>query len=379
MISFKSPVQAFKRILLKPLPRLTPTSCLGIDIGTSSIKIVELSRSGVRVKLDNYGEISTAAVSKGPFRTSEENTIVLSSSDIGKAITAVLEEAKIQTKSVVFAIPDFSSFFTNFQLPPMTKKEISDAINFAATQYIPLPLSEVTLDWQLIEGKIGGRSKEKLKILLVAVPTKVISQYQEIAIISKLKAKSLEAEAFALLRSIRGIDKITVGLVDIGDKSTTCSIVENGMLKSSNSLDIGGDGMTKSIAEGADLDYNDAEKLKKQYGVAAILKEGARGHGEGEKITKAFLPLIDSILDEVQKIFRNFSREEKKDIQKVVLAGGTSLLPGLREYFFSVLKKETEIINPFANMNSPQILDKTLQEMGPRYAIAVGAALRGLD
>ena len=136
-----------------PKIKITPRNCLGIDVGTSSIKIINLSKIGSRVKLENYGETSAVAFYEKSFRTFEENTLSLSTQEISRAIKAILSEAKIREKKAVFSIPDFSSFFTNFQLPPMTKEEIPQAIHFEAPQHIPLPLSEVTIDWQIIGGK----------------------------------------------------------------------------------------------------------------------------------------------------------------------------------------------------------------------------------
>ncbi len=377
MARFRFPSQILSKFFLKPIPRLTPKSCLGIDIGTSSIKIIELSQIGTRVKLENYGETSVLTLYEKPFRTFEKSTLLLSSSDIGKAILAILEETKIQTKSAVFSIPDFSTFFTNFELPPMTKEELPQAINFAAPQYIPLPLSEVTLDWQLIGGKVADRKRTKLKVLLVAVPNEIINQYGEIAKISSLETKFMEAEAFALLRSLIETDKITIGLVEIGAQSTTCSIIDEGKLKSSHSLDVAGNELTQALSKGLGLDYQEAERLKKKYGISPLLREISKP--EDKKVAQTLLPSVDSILVEIQRIFQNFFQVEKKGIKKIFLAGGSALLPGLKEYFASVLKKEIEIVNPFTNIFYPPILEKTLKEMGPSYAIAVGAALRGLE
>ena len=377
MVKLKFPFQKLSRIFLKPIPRLTSINCLGIDIGTSSMKVVELSQAGGRVKLENYGEISAASLYEKPFRTLDKNTLLFSNTDVGKTIVAVLQEAQIQTKSAVFTIPDFSTFFTNLELPPMTKKEIPQAVHFAAPQYIPLNLAEVTLDWQIIGGKGDRKAKTKIKILLVAVPNEVINQYREISRISNLETKFLEAEAFALLRCLNETDKMAIGLVEIGAQSTTCSIVDGGVLKSSHSLDIAGNEMTQALAKGFDLTYEKAEKLKKKYGIHPLLKKVPEP--EGKKIANVFLPSVDSILIEIQRIFHRFALDEKKEIQKIILAGGSAHLPGLREYSSSVLKKEVEIINPFANIFYPPILEKTLKEIGPSFSIAVGAALRGLE
>ena len=184
-----------------PQFKSSPKSCLGIDIGTSLIKIVSLAKSGNRIKLENYGETSALTLYEKPFRTFDKNTLYLSTPEIAKALKSILEEGNIRVKDAFFSIPDFSSFFTNFELPPMAKDEISQAIQFEAPQHIPLPLSEVATDWQLIGNEAKNKKGAKLRVLLVAVPHEVINQYQEIARLCGLNLYGFEAEAFSLRRT----------------------------------------------------------------------------------------------------------------------------------------------------------------------------------
>lgn len=350
-------------------PKLLPKRSLGIDIGTSAIKIVELSGGGERIKLENYGEISAQALYQRPFRTFEKSTFLLSSQEVAKGIKAIISEAQIKTRRSIFSIPDFSSFFTNFELPAMTKEELSQAVNFEARRHIPLPLREVTIDWEVIKGKVN-QEKTPLKILLVAVPNEIINQYRQIAQVSQLELIALEAEVFGLLRSlIPEEEKGIISLIDIGAQSTTCSIIEKGVLIKSHSFDFGGNQLTAQIAKSLVIDYQTAENLKTKFGLRA----------EEKDIGKIILPLIDLALREIEKISKGFYQAEGKEIEKFILAGGTALLPGLKEYFKDRFQKEVEIANPFTRIFYPPILEETLKEMGPAYAIAVGMALRGLE
>ncbi len=343
--------------------KIITRSSLGIDIGSSSIKVVELSKSGKRVKLENYAE--TQSSQEKPFRTLEETIPLLSFQEIAKNIKFILEQAKIKTKKAILTIPDFSSFFTWFDLPLMSKAEIPEAVRYEARQHIPSPLSEVTLDWQIMEEEEKGK---KIKILLVAVPNEFVEQYSMISTLAQLELKALEAEVFALARSSLANENKTVVLVDIGARSTTCSVIDNGVLKRSYSFDISGDELTQVISKSLSIDELKAEELKKNYG---ILK--------GRDTREILIPIIDLILTEIKKVIENFYQSETKTVQKVILAGGTALLPGLKEYFEDDLKKEVKIANPFFGIFYPPVLEKTLKEIGPSYAIAVGAALKGLD
>ncbi|MCJ7829540.1 pilus assembly protein PilM [Patescibacteria group bacterium] len=348
---------------------------LGVDIGTSSIKIVELGRRGQNRKLENYGEAEASSFKERPFRVFKKNTLSLSNREVAETIRAICKEAGIQTKEVSFSLPDFCSFFTSFRLPAMSKEELPEAVKYEVRPYIPLPLSEITLDWLITEGE---SSKTPLKILVVAIPNEIIVQYQEIAHLSDLKLRTLEPEVFALGRSSvknKNGEKI-VGLVDIGARSTTCSILERGIFKTSHSFNIAGNELTEAIARSLNIDYNKAGELRRKYG---LLSDNVTSEEFQKNIREILVPLVDSILEEIRKIFRNFYQVEGKEVEKIILAGGLGLTPGLKEYFSAQLKKEISIADPFLHISYPAILADTLKEIGPTYAVAVGAALKGLE
>lgn len=348
---------------------------LGVDIGTSSIKIVELSKKREKYKLENYGEVKTTALYKKSFRTFKEHILLLSTKDIATGIKAIIEEAKIKTKDVNFTIPDFSSFFTSFDLPPMAAKELAQAVRYEAHRHIPLPLTEVVLDWTIIEGEANNKKdKKKLKILSVAIPKGVVEQYQQIATLSELKLRALEAEVFALSRAAVREKERVIGLVDIGAQSSTVSIIEKGILKTSHSFDASANELTEVVARVLNIDYQKAEELKKKQGLLSVGGEIE----EKEEIREILSPVIDLILQELNKITEDFYRIEGKELDKIVLAGGSAFLPGLKDYFYDKVKKEIEIADPFKEVSYPPILEKTLKEMSPGYAIAVGAAMRAL-
>jgi len=349
---------------------------LGIDIGTSAIKAIELNRRGDRIYLENYGEIKSEAFYTKTFRTFEKSVLSLSLEEIALAIKAILKESEIKTRKCVFTIPDFATFFTTFDLPPMGEKEIPEAVRFEARQYIPLPLSEVALDWKVIEGIYIGKEKTKLRILLVAVPNELINQYQSIATFSNLELTLLEAEVFSLAKSLIPEDeKRVIAIVDMGLQSTTCSIIDKRILKISHSFDISANQFTEQVAKGLMVEYAIAESLKMKYGILDVEGPGLKGRPSVKNI---LLPLVDELVKEVERIFAGFYYSEGKEVQKIILSGGSALLPGLVEYFKNYFKIEVEIANPFSKIFYPPILEEKLKEIGPSYAIAIGAALEGL-
>lgn len=346
---------------------------LGIDIGACFIRMVELGRKGQIHRLNNYGEIRLGFPDNGSFRVLKKNTLSLSNTDISKAINALIKETGIQTKEVGFSIPDFGSFFTRVELPVMSKDEVPQAVKYQVRPYIPLPLEDVTLDWSVIEGEL---SKTSIKVLVVAIPNNIIHHYQEIAQLANLDLKFLEPEVFALARSsVRdGKEKKIIALVDIGAWSTTCSVLEKGRLKISHSFNIAGNDLTKVIARSLNIDYNKAESMKRKYGLLP-----SNELEDSQNIRKLLIPLAGSILQEIKKAFRNFYLQEGKEVEKIVLAGGLSLMPGLKEFFSIELKKQIVSADSFFNVASPPVLADTLKEIGPYYGIALGLAIKGLE
>ena len=341
-----------------------PKTFLGVDIGTSSIKVVELYRWGDRRSLKNYGEMEIESVYKKPFRTFEKNALLLERADISKALQAVLQEAHMEGKQTIFSIPDFSSFFTNFELPPMTKKELSDAVAFEARRHIPVPLSEVVFDWQVIEGTYD--QKTPLSVLMVAVPNEVVAQYQEIAKGAGLSLVALEAEVFGLIRSCVWEDERPIVLLDIGAQSTAINVVFKGSLRISHSFDIAGNTLTERIAKSLSIDYEYAQREKAEKGMTG-------------QYAPILSPLIDMILLEVEKITESFQQSKGRSIEKIILGGGSARLPGLKAYVEQNMRKEVEISDPFRSIYYPSILEQTIKEIGPSYAVSVGMALRGLE
>jgi len=370
--------------ILKSVFNIRPAKFLGIDVGTSFIRVVEIERHGREYHLSNYGEFDESSFK---FGGSKGSIFFSSNKNIASAIRLILDEAEIRTKEVNFSIPDFSSFFTSFELPLMEKKEIPKAVRYQMRPFVPLPLDEIDFDWSIIEGQ---PSKTPIKVLVMAVPKEIVVQYRKVAELAGLELRCLESEVFALARAL--IDKRTeeegkvIGLIDIGAWTTTCSVIENGIVKNSYSFNIAGNEFTKIIDRSLNVEYNKAEELKKKYGLSLLLDAGLNvGEMNQEEnlikknVFKILVPLTDSILREVKKVFRDFYRVEGKEVDKVILSGGTCLMPGLREYFRKELKREVDMADPFAHLVYPPVLAKTLESMKSTYGIAVGLALKGFE
>lgn len=340
---------------------------VGIDIGVSAIKVVELSRWGEGKTLENYGHIASTFISQEPLINSQKGGNLFSADAISKAIKGILEEAKIRTKPVIFSIPDFFTFCTSFELPQMPEKEIPAAIQYNASQYITLPISEVTLDWKIVSSPAD--KKGLLKVFLVAVPNQVVQEYQDIAALCGLEIYALEAEAFGITRSLVKNNKKTICLMDIGVQSSTVNIIDNGFLQRSYSFNFHSGQLTKAVSSALNVGYNEAEEIKNKEGLLSS-RSGA---------VQALYLLIDSLLREIKLISSEFYQSEQKQVEEIYLTGGTANLPGLKEYISESLKKNVAVPNSFAGLLYPPILEETLRQMSPGFSVAVGAALGGLE
>ena len=346
------------------------SSALGIDIGTSSIKIVELKNEKSYLELENYGEYRPSSLEDKPLLI-ESSSFFIFEDELSVIIKKILKEAGIKEKKVSFSLPVFSSFFTVVEFPMMNPEEIPGAVNFQAQQYIPVPMEDVVLDWQVIEEVEENRKGGKIKILLVAVPKDVIEKYSKLARDSELKLEALEIESFAFTRSLVGESKDPCLILDIGGRTSSVTIVDGGVIRFSHSLDISGFAFTKTISRKLNISIEKAEEIKKTKGI---------GNTSDDLVASALYSSIDKMIFSIERFINEFhSSNPKKKIGKIILSGGGSLMPGLKEYFLSKLKIEVEAGNPLKDVIYSSALEKFIKELGPFFATSIGLASRSIQ
>ncbi len=339
---------------------------IGIDVGGSSIKIIELSRFGKRVNLKNYAELQSAEVNSKPFRAFRSETLFLAEEETAQVIRFSFQESGIKKTRAVLTLPDFLTFFATLNFPSMGREELEQAVRFEAIKVIPAPLAEMLLDWNVIQGVPG--KNQPLAVLVVAIPKVITSQYNELARQIPLSNYTLEPEAFSLLRTFSRNEDKKICLVDIGMQSTTITIGEAGKFLTSHSLNIAGEDTTKELVKSLNITYQEAESLKRKEGMASKTKEACRiFETEADKLSKAIQEVIGSTLST-----NNHSRK----ISKIILTGGGAKMPGLVDHLNMQVKVKTELGQPFRGIGYPSILRPELEEIGPFFGVALGAALR---
>ncbi len=354
--------------IFNPLKLFFPKKMVGIDIGTDSLKVVEISRSGNGRTLENYAQVLSSSFDKESFLSGQEGNHLLSDEVIPRALKAVLAESRIKTKAAIFSIPDFYTFCTSFEIPPMVEKEIPNAIRYNASQYVTLPISEVTLDWQVTPVTPGDKTSS-LRVFLIAVPNQVVQEYQTMARMADLEIYALETEVLGITRSLIKNNKKTVCLVDIGVQSSTINIVDKGFLKKSYSFNFNSGQLARIVSSVLGVDLEKAEQIKNKEGLL---------YGRQDMVKTLYL-LMDPLLIELKSVCAEFLQSEQRQVDEVYLTGGTANLPGLREYFAASLKKNVYIPNCFSEFLYPPILEESLRAMSPSFSAAVGVALGGLD
>lgn len=338
-------------------------SLLGLDIGTSTIKAVQLDRGRGRFSLRAFGAVETPS---GSLTSKAESDQIA----VAQAIKELIHDAKITTPNVVAALPESQIFTRVIFLPSLTDKELASAIHWEAEQYVPIPLSEAHLVWEVLERPKKG-SGEKMEVLLVAAPRFLGEKYEKVLGLAGLKPVALETELIALARSLVGEnpDTPTTLIISVGNTTTDLCIVRQGKMSFTRSISIGGAALARAIATELGFSLSQAEEYKKSYG---LLEKEAEG-----KIVKAIKPVFDVIVTEIKRALAFYQEQHSTDpIKRIVLCGGSAKLPGAVVYLAQSLGFEVQIGNPWERVQVGEEVREDLQEEGPRYAVAVGLAMR---
>jgi type IV pilus assembly protein PilM len=346
----------------------TNNHCLGVDIGTSGIKMVELKKEGGRARLVSYGF--------------SENKIKQEASDwkiniksTAKIINKIYNDSKMTGRSAVASLPTFSVFSSIISLSNVSDKDIPSAVHWEAKKVIPLPLEEMILDWKVIKedsAKPEEQKKNITKIFLTGAPRTLIKRYLDIFKEAQINLLSLETETFSLIRAFLGNDKSAVMIAEIGANTTDLVIVDSGIPILSRSIDIGGATITRAISNNLNIGAERAEQFKYDLGISSMGKEE-------NIIPKTIIEALAPIVNEIKYTLNLFQSKSEKDIEKIILSGGSSLLINFSNYLSKILDKNINVGDPWARVSYPVDLRPTLDEIGPRMSVAIGLAMREID
>jgi len=339
-------------------------SYLGVDISALSIKIVELQKVKNKVALSTYGfsERFSETVPKENASMDLRRT-----SDL---IKNICQKAHTSSNLALASLPTFSVFSSIININrSVNKKDLEAAINWEAKKVIPLPLSEIVLDWQIIDeaaNLTGGHT-----VLLTGAPKSLIQNYISVFKNTGFSLLSLETEIFALIRSLVGNDRSPMMIVQLGSTTTNIFIVDKGVPVINRSIAMGGINVTMAIAAHLNLAPREAEQFKYD-----LMDKEAGGQ---EKLPDMIVKAIGPIMNEIKYMLEVFGSQDKRQAEKIILTGSGALLPGLTSYLGELFNLNVIVGDPWFRVSYPSELKPVLDRIGPRLAVAIGLALREFD
>jgi type IV pilus assembly protein PilM len=375
---------AFLSNLFKP----KVSSVIGVDIGTSAIKIVQITKKNGQAVLETYGELALGPYGGGTVGQS----VVLTSEKIAQALTDLMneKEVNITTKSCGVSMPFGSSLMSVIELPQVAEKQLALMVPLEARKYIPVPIAEVMLDWSVIpksevrpeneaesepllsEKPVNPNAPKlnvpKVDVLVVAIHNDTVARFQDIVTKTGLEAAFYEIEIFSTMRSVLDQTLSPVMIMDMGSSTTKLYIIERGIVLTSHTINRGAQDITSSIASSLGIPLDKAEILKRQVGAS----------GEEKTVYDVVRLTLDYIFAEANHTLLSFEKKYNKTVSKVVLVGGGAALKGLDVLAKENFKTEAVMGNPFEKISTPAFLENVLRQTAPEFAVAIGLALRRL-
>jgi type IV pilus assembly protein PilM len=354
-------------------------SVLGIDIGSSAIKIVQLRKKNGQAILETYGELAL-----GPYSgVTVGQATILPPEKIASALKDLMKEKEVNitTKKSGISIPFASSLLSVIELPQVSNKQLATMVPLEARKYIPVPISEVMLDWSVIpkteirmedhpEGEqTVSTNIPKIDVMIVAIHNDTIARYKTIVVGAGLDASFFEIEIFSTMRAVLDETLAPVMIMDLGAASTKLYIVERGVIKASHTINRGSQDITQTLSKSLSLPLEKAEVMKRTVGLL----------GTDQTFTEVIVLTLDYIFAEANRVLLSFEKKFNKTVSKIILVGGGAALKGLPDIAKKNFNTDAVAGNPFGKVATPAFLEKILNESGPEFAVAIGLALRELQ
>jgi len=347
---------------------------LGVDLGASGIKLVELASDKTHARLMTYGyanlpKSDTSSLFEDPDRAAD-------------LLKKIYEKAKCTTKRTIAALPISSVFSSMVSIQKGKEKDMQEAIRIQVAKLLPMPIEDVILDTKMIDPTEGAGATKKgaaawARVLITAAPKTLVSKYSAIFQKAGLELLALETETFAHVRSLIGKDRSTILLIDSGIERTNMSIIEKGVPFLTRSIATGGRGVTETISKTLGVPIEQAETMKQDI-------RSLQSVAGGDDLSPILDVLVKPILDEVTYTFQLWKDESKQtrtsgQIEKIILTGGGTLLPGFAEFLTKRTNVNAYLGDPWARVLTPEKMRPILDEIGSRFSVSLGCAMRELD
>lgn len=349
--------------------QLSP-SYLGVDIGTTSVKMVEVRQGKQLPELVNYGFLESTGHLLRSNDVLQTSSLKLFESEAVKLLKTLVARMKPQTDEAFASLPPFSAFMTVLDFPEMSSKDTEKAIAIQAGQYIPLPVAETRLDWIRVGTFEDDKGFKHQQVLLISVSNEEVRKYERIFQSAGLTLKGLELESLALVRALAGTDPTPSVIVDIGSRSTSVVFVEKGELRFNVQSDFSGASLTQALVSSLNINPIRAEELKKERGIV--------GTGPNYELSTIMLPFLDVIINEIKKAQFTYQNQfpNALKVERIILSGGTANLAGVVKYFEKEFGLPVVKASPLSRFEYPASVEPLVGELNPLLSVALGLAER---
>jgi len=351
----------FSTILESATPKDT-SSVLGVDIGTSAIKVVELQERNGVVTLVTYGEIQL-----GPYAGKPLGAIVhLNPKQEQEALVDVIRESAVKSRNGVFAMPLSASFISTTMINADPDDDLAAMVRVEARKIIPASLSEVTLDWAELEALSDNQAGRP--VLIAAIQNSAVERFNILMQFTGFDGSSTEIECFSANRTIS--KKEHSAMIDFGATSTKMYMTHNGILSRMHRVNVGGEQVTQAIVEALDVDFAAAEMIKQQT---------TQQDKHYAVVQQAYATVYGRSLREFRQVLDHYQSKADTKFPYLSISGGASLFPGLGNLLLDKLDIEVELIDPFKNVAYPAFMEDIMKQIGSTFVPALGAALRNFE
>ncbi|WP_293914718.1 type IV pilus assembly protein PilM [Deinococcus sp.] len=389
-------MSSFLQRLINPKP-----VAIGVEIGTSAIKVVALKPGSPPVLLH-------AVMTPTPIGSMRDGMVVEPQA-VATELKRLLAQHRITTKYAVTAVPNQQAVTRNIMVPRMEHKELQEAIKWEAERYIPYPIDEVSLDFDVLDDMSQIGEESQMEVVIAAAPSEAIARQVEVLRLAGLEPVIIDLKSFATLRALRGnllgehLNKSTltgtnyteggeVALVmEIGASSSVISLVRGDRVLMARNINVSADDFTTALQKAFDLDFASAEEVKVGYATATTPTEdeedllnfdASREQYSPARVFEVVRPVLGELITEVRRSLE-FYRVQSGDIviDRTFLAGGGAKLRGLAAAISDALGFRVEVASPWLTVQTDQANVDTgyLQTNAPEFTVPLGLALRGVN
>ncbi len=357
-------------------------SVLGIDIGSAYLKIVQLRRKGGKAVLETYGSLAL-----GPYGGFEIGRAThLPVDKLAEALRDLLREAHATTVRAGCAIPFSSSLVTPIEMRVTSEKELENAVPIEARKYVPVPISEVNLDWWVIPDEPDRLSPEtpdetqtsavsafgsepqpkKVQVLLAAIHNEAMSRFTDIVKGAGVECGFFEIELWSALRALIQGDLAPHALLDLGAGESKLYVIDRGLVRLSHIMSHGAQDLTLALSRSLNIGIEEAEKLKRSDGLAGETGGSLTG-------------MLNVVFAETSHVLQSFEHRSGHAVADLILTGGGANLRGIEELAARSSSTPVFRADPFRQVEAPAFLGDVLSSVGPEFSVALGVAFRRLQ